>query len=152
MHKGAIFFARTVPKFYGVTWIIVKECLKVLRYCNQLELIWVCRWIKIFCATWMASVIMMMWEEPGIWTAWLILHLMANNSTSIDVILMAWWSFFFKGLLKEWTWAMNVIMLFLTLVSEMTITVFGSDNALKMSSLNLLQYAVLLLLEQQSAL
>ena len=43
-------------------------------------------------------------------------------------------------------------MLFLTLVSEITITVFGSDNALKMSSLNLLQYAVLLLLEQQSAL
>ena len=76
---------------------------------------------------------------------------MANNSTSIDVILMAWWSFF-KGLLKEWTWAINVIMLFLTLVSEITITVFGSDNALKMSSLNLLQYAVLLLLEQQSAL
>jgi len=43
-------------------------------------------------------------------------------------------------------------MLFLILVSETTITVFGSDDVLKISSLSLLQWAILLLLEWWSAL
>ena len=34
---------------------------------------------------------------------------------------------------------MNIVILFLTLVSAMTMTIFGSDDALKMSSLSLLQ-------------
>jgi len=36
----------------------------------------------------------MMQEDPGIQTTWLIPYLMANDSVSVDVILMTWWSVF----------------------------------------------------------
>ena len=48
-----------------------------------------CGGVKIFCATWRAFMMTMMWEEPDIWIAWLIPHLRANNSTSVDVILIS---------------------------------------------------------------
>ena len=66
----------------------------------------------------------------GNWVAWLILHLIANNSTSVMIILIAWWSVFLIGLEQEWTWAMEVVTLFLILVSEAIITELAFDEAL----------------------
>jgi len=58
--------------------------------------------LKILLATWIVLVITMMCETYYIWMAWLIPHLIENNSASVDIILTVWWSIFFKGLLKEW--------------------------------------------------
>jgi len=49
----------------------------------------------------------------------------------------------------EW---MDMVTLFLILVSKIMMTVFSSDETLKMSSLSLLQWDVLLSLEQQFTL
>ena len=45
---------------------------------------------KIHLTEWIVSVMTMMWEASEIWMAWLILHLIANDSASVDVILTAW--------------------------------------------------------------
>ena len=43
------------------------------------------------------------------------------------------------GLEKEWTCAIDVVTLFLMLASKITMTVLGSNNALIIISLSLLQ-------------
>lgn len=85
---------------------------------------------KILWAAWIELVTMIIWEMSGNWVAWLILHLIANNSTSVMIILIAWWSVFLIGLEQEWTWAMEVVTLFLILVSEAIITELAFDEAL----------------------
>ena len=85
---------------------------------------------KILWAAWIELVTMIIWEMSGNWVAWLILHLIANNSTSVMIILIAWWSVFLIGLEQEWTWAMEVVILFLILVSEAIITELAFDEAL----------------------
>ena len=85
---------------------------------------------KIFWAAWIELVTMIIWEMSGNWVAWLILHLIANNSTSVMIILIAWWSVFLIGLEQEWTWVMEVVTLFLILVSEAIITELAFDEAL----------------------
>ena len=85
---------------------------------------------KILWAAWIELVTMIIWEMSGNWVAWLILHLIANNSTSVMIILIAWWSVFLIGLEQEWTWVMEVVTLFLILVSEAIITELAFDEAL----------------------
>ena len=85
---------------------------------------------KILWAAWIELVTIIIWEMSGNWVAWLILHLIANNSTSVMIILIAWWSVFLIGLEQEWTWAMEVVTLFLILVSEAIITELAFDEAL----------------------
>ena len=50
---------------------------------------------------------------------------MANNFASIKIILISWWSVFLIGLEDEWIYTINIAMLFLMLVSEITITELG---------------------------
>jgi len=52
---------------------------------------------------------------------------MVNNSASIGVMLIVWWSVFFSGLLKEWIWEIEQAILFLILISEMIITILESN-------------------------
>lgn len=54
-------------------------------------------------------------------------YLMVNNSASIGVMLIVWWSVFFSGLLKEWIWEIEQAILFLILISEMIITILESN-------------------------
>ena len=50
-------------------------------------------------------------------TIWLMLHLMAKNSASDEVMLTVWWRVLTTGLLKTWMCAMDEVTLFLTLAS-----------------------------------
>ena len=65
----------------------------------------------------------------GILMAWFILHLIANNSASVVVILIARWIVLTIGLLYKWMCNIEVAMLFLMLASEMTIDEDGSEEA-----------------------
>ena len=58
--------------------------------------------------------------------AWLIPHLIANSSASVEVTLMAWWIVLAMILLLEQMWYIEVAILFLILASEITITVLES--------------------------
>ena len=75
-----------------------------------------------------------------------------NNSAFVIVILIAWWSIFFIGLENEWIWTIDIAILFLMLVSETTMIVWGSDKVLSISSLSLQRWATLHFLLWQSAL
>ena len=50
--------------------------------------------------------------------AWLIPHLIADNSASIEVMLTAWWSVLITGLLWTWTCKIDVATWFLILASD----------------------------------
>ena len=60
----------------------------------------------------------MIYITLGIWTGWLIPHLIANNSASVDIMLTIWWIIFLTEFESEWTYVMNIVMLFLMLASE----------------------------------
>ena len=62
---------------------------------------------KIFLATWMESVTIMILDVSCERTAWLMPHLMAKNSASDEVMLTAWWRVLITGLLKTWMCAMD---------------------------------------------
>lgn len=147
-----LFIPRTIPKFYGIIWVIVEECMKFFGYCNCLLLMWMHEGINVFLATWIVFMMTMMQETSCVWTAWLIPHLMVNDSASVGVMSTTWWSIFFKGLLKEWIWVIEVATLFLILASVIMITDFGSDNNSRMILSSFLKWAALILLELQSAL
>jgi len=59
---------------------------------------------------------------------WLIPHLIANSSASVEVTLMVWWIVLAMILLLEQVWYIEVAMLFLILASEITITVLESKQ------------------------
>jgi len=62
------------------------------------------------------------------WTAWLIPYLIVNDSASVDVILTVWWMVLAMVLWPEQTCNIDVVTLFLILVSEMTMIVLESDR------------------------
>ena len=64
---------------------------------------------------------------------------MAKISTSVEVILIVWYSIFFNRLLKEWTWAMEVVTLFLILTLEITMTIDGLEDVVSTILLEWLQ-------------
>ena len=82
----------------------------------------------------------MIWEVPGIWIAWLILHVIVNNSTSIVVTLLVWWRVFFNKLLNKWMWAIDMVMLFLMLTLETMMTVDGSGDVFSIILLRQLKW------------
>jgi len=79
---------------------------------------------KIFLAAWMESVMTIIFEILFINEAWLIPHLIANNSASILMINAKWWCVLDKGLFGMCVCETAVAMLFLMLVS---ITVMAVD-------------------------
>ena len=66
----------------------------------------------------------------GLPIAQFMLHWIANNLTSVIVILTALWMVLMTGLLKEWIWEIDVATWFLILVSNTTVVEEGLDNAL----------------------
>ena len=82
--------------------VFVLRWLKNSLSSNRMELD--CFWSmckdgsKIFLAMWIESVIMMILEVSCERTAWLILYLMAKNSASWAVMLIAWWRVLTTGL------------------------------------------------------
>ena len=66
----------------------------------------------------------------GILLAWLILHLIAKSSASVEVILTVWWIVLMIGLLYEWMYDMEITTLFLMLAFKITVTEWGSVEAL----------------------
>ena len=83
---------------------------------------------KIFLATWMESVMTMILETLFKEHAWLMPHLIANNSTSELITKEAWWMVLMRGRLTEWICAMDVAISFLMLVLVMTKAVFGIEE------------------------
>ena len=49
---------------------------------------------NLFWAVWIELIITIIYEILETWIAWLIPHLIANNSVSVVVTLIAWWSVF----------------------------------------------------------
>jgi len=62
---------------------------------------------------------------------------MMNNSASVDVTFIVWWMVLMTGELYMCTWAIEVTTWFLMLASDMTMTVLGSFDALKIILLSL---------------
>ena len=83
---------------------------------------------KILLAAWIESVIKMMWLMLNCWVAWFIPYCKVKISTSVEVILTAWWIILMTGLLYVWTCAIEVVTLFLMLASKTTMVVYESDN------------------------
>ena len=71
-------------------------------------------------------------------TAWLISHLVANNSASVEVMLIVWWIVLAKILQPEHTCGIKVTILFLMLVSKITMTVF--ENLVKITDVSVLDF------------
>ena len=65
----------------------------------------------------------------GICVAWMMPHLIAKSSASIDVTLTTWCIVFMTGLLWLWMWDIDVATWFLMLASDTTTTDWGSDDA-----------------------
>ena len=84
---------------------------------------------KIYLAAWMESVTTIIFEILSINEAWLIPHLIANNSASVLVTNAEWWHVLDKGLFGMCVYKMAVAMLFLMLasVTVMAIDVIDDD-------------------------
>ena len=91
----------------------------------------------------------MMWDISWIWTAWLIPHSITKSSASIKVILIAWWVVFAVILLSDQICKIDIVMLFLILALEMTITMLESDRASSEILSSLQRWASLLSLSLQ---
>jgi len=74
---------------------------------------------------------MMIQEMLGNWMAWLMLHLMTNSLASIKVILIVWWEVFLIRFECKWIYTMEVVMLFLILVSDITMIVLELESLMK---------------------
>lgn len=74
---------------------------------------------------------MMIQEMLGNWMAWLMLHLMTNSLASIKVILIVWWEVFLIRFECKWIYTMEVVMLFLILVSDITMIVLELESLIK---------------------
>jgi len=99
----------------------------------------------------MELVMTMIYDTFLIWTTWLIPHLMANNSTSVVVMLTVWWITFLMDLESELIWVMEVAILFLMLASETTITELAFAHTSITMSLSFQRWANLLSLYLQLA-
>ena len=85
---------------------------------------------KIYLAAWMESVTTIIFEILSIDEAWLIPHLIANNSASVLVTNAEWWRVLDKGLFGMCVCKMAVAMLFLMLASVTVIAVEVVDDDL----------------------
>ena len=85
---------------------------------------------KIYLAAWMESVTTIIFEILSIDEAWLIPHLIANNSASVLVTNAEWWRVLDKGLFGMCVCKMAVAMLFLMLASVTVIAVDVVDDDL----------------------
>ena len=89
------------------------------------------RWVnesKIYLIGWIALVIIIMFEASDTWIAWLILHLIVNNSASVIVKLMVWWIVLAIMLWPEQPYDMDITTLFFILAFKIKITVLKSDR------------------------
>ena len=105
--------------------------LELKNFHNSRRIAAVCIWkgwdllLKIFFATWIESVTMMILETLSMEQAWLIPHLIANSSTLVLVTNEAWWTVLIRGRFTEWMCEMDVAISFLILASIITRAVWG---------------------------
>ena len=83
---------------------------------------------NIFFAVWIESITTMIVEMKSWLVAWLMLHLIVTSSASVLVMFRVWWRVFVIGLSLMWMWAIDVVILFLTLVSDTISAVKGDSN------------------------
>jgi len=86
---------------------------------------------NMYLTEWIASVITMIHDASVTWTAWLILHLIANNFASVNMTLIAWWMVFAMIFGFGWIWARDVVILFLILVSDITTIILYPMRSLR---------------------
>ena len=84
--------------------------------------------MNIYLIKWITSVIIIIQDILGIWTAWLIPHLIVNSSVSINIILTAWWIVLATVLWHDQTCNIDIAILLLILASEITIIVLEFDR------------------------
>ena len=89
---------------------------------------------NIFLAACSKSVMMMIFFILECLTNWLILHRIARSLASVGVTFMAWCSILITGLSCMWIYEMDVAMLFLMLVLDMTRDVEELDDTLRVRS------------------
>ena len=107
---------RTFPELNWIVYIGDEKLPKYFRNGSWLYLEWIDCWIENL----LCSMNRVCDDEiSGKLTAWLILHLMAKSSASIEVTLIMWWIVLMIGLLWTWIYAIEVAILFLMLASEM---------------------------------
>ena len=128
---------RAIPKFHGVIVIFVKEFSEFTRNQWHMNLKWVWWWVKYsFCSM---DGVSDDDDSPNIgqFVAWLMLHLIAKISASVDIIFIAWWTVLIICL--SWTWIcdIDVATWFLILASDTTIADFGSADAWRVILLRL---------------
>ena len=108
--------------------------LELKNSCNLRRIAVVWSWkewdslLKIFFATWMESVTMMILETLLMKQAWLIPHLIANSSASVLVMNKAWWTVLVRGRFTEWTCEIDIAISFLMLASVITRTIWGREE------------------------
>ena len=76
--------------------------------------------MEIFLTVWIELVMIMIFEIPAELVAWLILHLITNNSASVLVMFTVWWRVLVMGLLQMCIWEIKVVILFSTLAFVIT--------------------------------
>ena len=118
-HKDLQGKIRTRSKFFiSLLTIVWRVCLSWLgQFQNLIKLLWsllknflsssdiTVDWIwykwtnesKIHFAAYKESVMMIMWFILSNWVAWLIPHLIANSSASVEIMLTAWWIVLITG-------------------------------------------------------
>ena len=69
--------------------------------------------------------------------AWFIPYLITKSSALVEVIPIVWYNVFLIGFKYKWIYAMNVVALFLILVSETMIADLELDEAQRTISLSL---------------
>jgi len=84
--------------------------------------------LNICLIKWITSVIIIIQDILGIWTTWLIPHLIVNSSVSINIILTAWWIVLATVLWHDQTCNIDIAILLLILASEITIIVLEFDR------------------------
>ena len=99
------------------SWFLLKKCYSLLimamvwdwNGCNLLS--------NIFFAAWIELVTTMILNTFSLMQAWLMLHLIANNSASVLVTNATWWTILTRGWLAKYMYNINVVILFLILAS-----------------------------------
>jgi len=111
-----------------LSWLILKKRHSSLR----IAVVW--NWngcdllSKIFFTAWIESVTTMIFDMFSLMQAWLIPHLIANNSASILVTNAAWWTVLIRGQFAECTWDIDIAILFLILASVTTRAIDGEEE------------------------
>ena len=139
--------ARTISKFNGIINTSFEKFPELVRNSYWVNLIWMNWRIKKK----FSHMNRVRYNDNslvfGRWKAWLIPHLITNNLALVDITFTIWWIVLMTRLPWTWTWAIEVVIWFLILVSDTTTTVSRLDKAWKVISLSLHKWLLILLLQ-----